>query len=485
MTWHSLRLLVVTCPPEPNLAVLAHASLDAIVLHCADSYGAVPSVAATRPDVPLIVLADADAEASLRLIEAGADDVLPSTAPMTDIMRAVQHAVARTQREQGAFEMDLAPAAPAVVPPQLEAIGRLAGGVAQDFNNLLMIIEGNAERLLTALPEDDPQRGRVAAISAASRRGVVLTQKLLAFGRRQPIMPAPIDLNAIITDCAPLLRRRLGRAVRLVVHLHPDLPQVRVDRAQIVQVLSNLARTAGEAMPAGGTFTITSDITDVDAEMRRSRPWLATGRFVRLQFTDSGAGIEEHSLPHVFEPFFTPGASRGDGLDLPSVYGVVKQSGGFIWIDSEVGHGTRITVLLPPLGVEERSASRAQRAAPRVLLVEDDDEVRELLIDVLNSHGLRVTSVGSAEEALAVASPDTFDLLLTDIGLPGATGTELARQIRRRSPHLPVLFISGQSGDVFDDGELASPRGFLQKPFSSRALVASLQELLQAKTEGR
>jgi signal transduction histidine kinase/CheY-like chemotaxis protein len=483
MTWHNLRLILVTCPPDPNLDGLAAASLDAVVLQCAGQYGPVASITATRPDLPLVVLAEVDADTSLRLIGAGADEVLPPDAPVIDIMRAVQRALARRQRERGAWE-DGTPHAPLdrSIPPQLEAIGRLAGGVAQDFNNLLMIIEGNAERLLTALPAGDPQRDRVAAISAASRRGVVLTQKLLAFGRRQPLIPAPLDLNAIITDCAPLLRRRLGRDVRLVTELDPDLPQVRADRTQVVQVLSNLARTAAEAMSNGGTFAVTTDTITVDADMRRSRPWLTSGRFVRLQFTDSGAGIEEHSLPHVFEPFFTPGGSRGDGLDLPSVYGVVKQNGGFIWIDSQAGQGTRITILLPPLGVTEGTATSPALAAPRVLLVEDDEEVRELLIDVLNSHGLHVTPVGSAEEALTVEAQETFDLLLTDIGLPGASGTDLARQIRRRSPRLPILFISGQSGDIFgDEGELDSPRGFLQKPFSSRALVASLQELLQGR----
>jgi two-component system, cell cycle sensor histidine kinase and response regulator CckA len=488
MTWHNLRVLLVTSPPEPNLDVIAAASLDAIVLQCDGNCVPVGAVAATRPEVPLIVLADADEATSLRLIGAGADEVLPLAASMVDIVRVAQQALTRKQREHGTFDIDLAPAAPMIeagtIPPQLEAIGRLAGGVAQDFNNLLMIIEGNAERLLAALPDDDPQRARVAAISAASRRGVVLTQKLLAFGRRQPVTPSPVDLNSIITDCAPLLRRRLGRGIRLVTQLDPDLPQVRADRAQMVQVLSNVARTAAEAMPDGGTFTIASDTTAVDAEMRRSRPWLASGHYVRLQLTDSGAGIEERSLPHVFEPFYVPGGSRGDGLDLPSVYGVVKQSGGFIWIDSQTGKGTRITILLPPLGAAERRASQANATAPRVLLVEDDDEVRELLIDVLNSHGLRVTPVGSAEEAITVEAQQTFDLLLTDIGLPGATGTELARQIRRRSPRLPILFISGQSGDIFgEDGELDSPRGFLQKPFSSRALVASLTELLQPQRE--
>jgi two-component system cell cycle sensor histidine kinase/response regulator CckA len=425
-----------------------------------------------------------DHDTSLKLIAAGADEVLSVSSPIPDITRAIEHARARKQRAHGpgtgeppSLSGDGPP-----VPPQLEAIGRLAGGVAQDFNNLLMIIEGNVERLLTTLPVDDPQRARVAAISAASRRGVVLTQKLLAFGRRQPVAAFPVDLNAIIGDCAPLLRRRLGPRIELVTKLAADVPQVRADRTQVVQVLSNLARTASEAMPSGGTFTIATDTMIVDADMRRTRPWLAAGRFVRLQFSDCGAGIEEQLLPHVFEPFFSATGSRGDGLDLPAVYGVVKQSGGFIWIDSDAGRGTRVTILLPPIAVEDGNAAASEPnvSAPHVLLVEDDDEIRALLIDVLNSHGLRVTPVGSAEEALVADEDDGFDLLLTDVGLPGASGPDLAREVRRKSPRLPVLFISGQSGDIFEDGgQLDSPRAFLQKPFSSRALVTSLQELLK------
>lgn len=482
MAWHNLRLLLITSPPEPNLDAVATASVDALVLQSTGQSVPVGSITATRPELPLIVLAEADEPALLRLIAAGADEVLHPATPLAEIVRGIQRACARKQRIHESLSHDLPVRARdgEPIPPQLEAIGRLAGGVAQDFNNLLMVIEGNTERLLTALPPDDPMRGRVAAISAASRRGVALTQKLLAFGRRQPLAAAPLDLNAIISDCAPMLRRRLGSAVTLAMRLDADLPQVRADRAQIVQVLSNLARTAAEAMPTGGTFTIEGDTQVVDADMRRTRPWLTPGRYVRLQFSDTGNGIEEELLPHMFEPFFAPDGSRGDGLDLPSVYGVVKQSGGFIWINSRVGEGTRITILLPPLGVEEPTELHAPRAIqPHVLLVEDEDEVRELLIDVLSSNGLRVTPVASAEEALAIESKHTFDLLLTDVGLPGASGPELAREVRRRSPLLPVLFISGQSRDTFEpEGHVDSPRGFLQKPFSSRQLVASLHELL-------
>ncbi len=477
MTWHSLRFIFITTPPEPNLDALAAASVDAIVLQSTGQFVSVASVTATRPELPLIVLADVDENTALRLIAAGADDVLASGTPMPDIVRAIHHAFAR-KRAHGPRIGDQSTSAGTSrpIPPQLEAIGRLAGGVAEDFNNVLMVIEGNAERLLTALPEDDPQRGRVAAIAAASRRGVVLTQKLLAFGRRQPSAATPVDLNAIVTDCVPLLRRRLGPAIHLVTHLDKDLPQVRVDRAQMVHVLSNLARTAAEAMAGGGTFTITSDTVVVDADMRRTRPWLTTGRFVRLQFSDSGDGIEEQSLPHVFEPFFTLEGSRGDGLDLPSVYGVVKQSGGYIWINSEAGEGTRITILLPPLGVEAlpSQAEGPSASAPHVLLVEDDEEVRELLIDVLNSHGLRVTPVGSAEEALVVESQHAFDLLLTDIGLPGASGPELAKE------DTPAL--AAPAGAVHFGAERRHLRGRTPARLAARVPAEAIQ-LARARRE--
>jgi CheY-like chemotaxis protein len=308
MTWPNLRLLFITSPPEPNLDAIAAASVDGIVLDCAAECDPVASISATRPQLPLIVLANADEETSRRLMKAGAAAVLAPDAPFAEIARAVD----RSSRGSA-------------VPPQAEAI-QAADGVAQEFNNVLMVIDGHAEQLLAGLPQGDPRRARVAAISAASRRGALLTQKLLAFGRP--------DRNA------------------------------------------------------------------------------------------------------------TPPAT-------------------------------------PPAVVEEpRSDSRAPTThTPHVLLVEDDEAVRELLIDMLRSHGLRVTPVGSAEEALA--SGHAFDLLVTDVGLPGASGPALARQVRRRAPGLPVLFISGQSSDlVEDDAQLDAPRGFLQKPFSSRALVARVQELL-------
>ncbi len=513
MKSQNLRLLLITAPFDAPFDGLDAAFVDAVVLQSSGESVPVASVVAALPDLPIVVLADTDRDETLRLIGAGADDVLTLGTPMTEVAGAVERAIVRRGRDgvrssegrpaamgdQGRegdrehlvspdFAVEAltlgAPDAP-IMPPLLESMFRLAGGVAQDFNNLLMIMEGNAERLLAKLESEDPLRERVEAISAAARRGVMLTTKLLAFGRQQRLVQVPVDLNTIVTDASPVLRRRLGPDVRLVTQLDPDLPQVRADRTQLMHVLSNLARTAAEVMPSGGTFTIKTDRAIVDAEMRRSRPWLASGPYVRIQLTDTGAGIAENALPHVFEPFFAPKNGRGDGLDLPSVYGVVKQSGGFIWFDSRVEHGTRVTILLPPLGVSQpRSEGSAE--GPHVLLVEDDEEVRELLLDVLTSHGLQVTAVGSAEDALLLSTQGEFDLLVTDIGLPGANGPQLARQIRRRSPHMPLLFISGHSGDIFEEeGDFGAPSAFLQKPFSSRTLFASLQDLLgqRAATE--
>jgi signal transduction histidine kinase len=486
MTGHELQILFVADGPDPNLARFSTTALDAIVLQGGSDRVVVASAASTRPDVPIVVVADVDDGGALQLIQSGADEVLPLGATTADVGRAVRHARARRVREissQGAHTVPVE-AETSTVPPQIEAMGRLAGGVAQDFNNLLMIVEGNAERLLSALPDDDPHRDRVAAIWAASRRGVALTQKLLAFDRGQPLMPGPTDLNAIVTDCAPLLRGRLGRSIRLVTHLKAGLPQVRADRSQIVQVLIDIARTAAAASSNGGSFTITSDVVVVDAEMRRARPWLTSGTFVRLQFAVMDVGAEDRSRPLVLDPGYSEGGASGDGLHLHSVHRVVEQSGGFMWVENPIGQGARITILLPPLGADERSAAHASPSVPRVLLVEDDDEVRELLIDILNSHGLHVMPVASAEEALGAETRGPVDLLLTDLGLPGASGADLAKELRRRVPRLPVLFISGHTGDVLHGEQaLDPPCAFLQKPFSARALVTSLHKLLESRRE--
>jgi PAS domain S-box-containing protein len=369
-----------------------------------------------------------------------------------------------------------------VASQRLEAVGRLVGGIAHDFNNLLLVISGQTERLMDGLDAAHPLRGAAAAVQRAAERAAALTHQLLAFGRRQMLIPSPIELNTVVADMDALLRHSVGKDVSLVTQLGQNLPRIRADRAQIEQVLVNLAVNARDAMPHGGRLTVATDAFSVTPEVRRSRPWLTDGPFVRLQVVDNGIGIPADVLPHVFEPFFTtkpPG--EGTGLGLATVYGVVKQSGGFIWMDSLQGQGTRVTILLPPVEAvvpEPMTAPPPGSDSAVVLLVEDEDAVRELLVTVLERAGFEVHAASTAEEALEVERRRRFDVLLTDVLLPHVTGPELAREIRRRAPHMRVLFMSGYAGDTLDAAESGGPRAFIQKPFSSRALVARVRELL-------
>jgi CheY-like chemotaxis protein len=296
------------------------------------------------------------------------------------------------------------------------------------------------------------------------------------------LIPSPIDLNTVVGDMEALLRHGVGKDVAVVTELTYNLPRVRADRAQIEQVLVNLAANARDAMPEGGQLTLTTDVFAVTDELRRSRPWLTDGNFVRLQVTDTGVGVSPDALPHLFEPFFTtkPGGP-GSGLGLATVYGVVKQSGGFIWVDSHPGQGTRVTLLLPAVEatVQEPMTTRpAPRENAVVLLVEDEEAVRELLTSALERAGFEVHAATSGEEALELERQRRFDLLVTDVVLPKITGPQLAREIRHRSPETRVLFMSGYAGDSLDAAESGGPRTFIQKPFSSRALVDRVRELL-------
>jgi two-component system cell cycle sensor histidine kinase/response regulator CckA len=472
------------------VAALRDATAHAIVLQSQEPGPALAELLTARDDIPVIVLADVDEPGSLSLVSQGAEHVLSFHAPLHEVASAVRYAIAR--RSRAARPRPAAPGG-SVFPdaPQLQAIARLSGGIAHEFNNLLTVIEANVEQLQQALPPGSGLREAANGVSSAARQAAVLTRQLLAFGRQQTLIPAPTDVNAIVNEAVPVLRRAMGDAVRVSTELARDLPPVRVDRDQMMEVISNLAATAQEAMPDGGTFTIATDVHGVTDEERRHRPWLPGGRFVRLRVTDSGFGMEEQALPHLFEPFFSaPASGRGKGLTLSSVYGVVKQSGGYIWADSRVNRGTSVTILLPPLEPVAQSWPAApepkERLPFRILLVEDTDAVRQTLTSMLEMHGFTVTAASSAEEALEFARTVRFDLLLTDVALPGRNGAELAAEFRRGAPGTPVLFMSGYTANSIDPQDLDTPRAFLQKPFPVQMLVERIHELLAwARERGR
>ncbi|MGE0316150.1 MAG: ATP-binding protein, partial [Lautropia sp.] len=456
----SFRVLLVSAPFE---VVSPLPAVDAIVVHGADAPLHLRAVVAAAGGVPVVLVADADARVSAAWIAEGADDVVPAGAAAPTIDAAVRRAVARHGRAPGAARQDGAspqesaaagPEAPHAAPqpmpqavPQVTALTRLAGGVAHDFNNLLLVIAGQTDRLRELMPADPAFRGPLDAIAGAASRAGTVTQQLLAISRRQMLVPDTLELNAVVLEAVPALASRLGAAVQIVTHLAHGLPAVQADRAQLVEALSSLTAHAGESMPDGGLLTLATDLVSVSGSMRRQRPWLPTGEFIRLRITDTGSGIEQSVLPHVFEPFSdVDDPIRPRGLGLASVYSTIKQSGGYIWIDSAPGRGTEVTLLLPravdPAAAGTRSARApetvaraAERAAnapgPRVLLVEDEQEVRQLLAAMLERQGMMVAAVESAEAGLVEAEQHRFDILISDVVLPGRSGPELAREVRQ------------------------------------------------------
>jgi two-component system cell cycle sensor histidine kinase/response regulator CckA len=370
---------------------------------------------------------------------------------------------------------------------RMAALGRLAGGVAHDFNNLLLVIGGQVERLQDALPPGSELRQSVDAIGAAAERAAILTDQLLSFGRRQMLTPQVTDLAALLSEMEPQLRSRLGSSIDLQLEIAPDLPSICADRPRLRQVVRHLADNAKDAMPNGGTLTIAVDSAEVDPDLRRRWSYLAAGkRFVRLRVIDTGGGMDPDVLPHVFEPFFTTkGRGRGAGMGLASVYGIVKQSAGYVFVERTGPEGTCVTILLPPLETRDengRSSPQAARAdlpeRPRILLVEDEMAVREMLADGLAMHGFDVVSAETAEQAELLAREQTFDLLLSDIDLPGQNGAELAASLRNRFPDLAIVLMSGYP----DDGAIAAAgldgQAVLRKPFSLANLVSRIRDTL-------
>jgi signal transduction histidine kinase/CheY-like chemotaxis protein len=489
--WTTPSVLLVTVPPPLEAAALKASAADAIVVRALDGDPPIEALAAVRPDLPIIVLDDADELREIALLSRGADGVLPTTSGIHEIARAVRLALARRRHLVKPRPASSTAGASFPDAPQLKAIARLSGGIAHEFNNLLTVIEANVEQLGQGLPRDGGLREAADGIASAAREAAVLTRQLLAFGRQQTLMPAAVDINRLVADAGRLVKVALGEQIRVVTESGQNLPHVRVDRDQMVEVLSNLALTAREAMPGGGTLTILTDLHQVTGAERDQRPWLPNGRFVRIRVSDTGLGMEEQALPHLFEPFFTANADgRGAGLAMSSVYGVVKQSGGFIWADSRVNNGTTVTILLPPLEMPaprrpDRPEKPSTTPALRVLLVEDTDAVRQTLTGMLEWHGFSVTACASAEEALEFAKTLRFDVLLTDVALPSSSGPELAAAFRRISSATPVIFMSGYSANSIDPRDLDTPRAFLQKPFPIQTLVERIQEIVAWARERR
>ena len=379
---------------------------------------------------------------------------------------------------------------------KMEAVGRLAGGIAHDFNNLLMVISGYSEFLLDRVGPDPALRGPTQEIAGAAQRASALTRQLLAFSRKQMMAPKILDLNEVVTENLKMLTRVIGEDIDLVMIPEATLGAVRADAGQIDQVIMNLAVNARDAMPSGGKLTIETSNVSLDEEYSRFHAPLRPGDYVMLTISDTGMGMDSETQSHIFEPFFTTKGLKGTGLGLSTVYGIVKQSGGYIWVYSESGKGTTFKIYLPR--VSERAESHAVVASAEsaavtepgtetLLLVEDETNLRYLARQFLEKQGYRVIEAadGAVAMQIAVAHEGVIHLLLTDVIMPGMNGRELAQRISEIRPNTKVLYMSGYTENVIGhNGTLDAGVRLLQKPFTLRELKSKVREVLDSTPPG-
>jgi PAS domain S-box-containing protein len=375
---------------------------------------------------------------------------------------------------------------------KMEAVGRLAGGIAHDFNNLLMVISGYSEFLLERLGAEPHLRGPAQEIASAAERASSLTRQLLAFSRKQMLAPRIVNLNDVATENIKMLTRMIGEDVDLVMVPSPNLWPVRADAGQIEQVIMNLAVNARDAMPSGGKLTIETSNVTLDEDYARLHAPLPAGDYVMVAISDTGNGMDNETQSHIFEPFFTTKGTKGTGLGLSTVYGIVKQSGGYIWVHSDVGRGTTFKIYLPRvLATGEPAAHvatpvdfrKVEPGTETILLVEDEANLRYLARQYLEKQGYKVIEAadGAVAMQIAVAHDKTIHLLLTDVIMPGMNGRELAQRICEIRPNVKVLYMSGYTENVIGhNGMLDAGVRLLQKPFNLRDLKGKVREVLDA-----
>ncbi|MEQ1353025.1 MAG: PAS domain S-box protein [Candidatus Acidiferrum sp.] len=370
---------------------------------------------------------------------------------------------------------------------KMEAVGRLAGGVAHDFNNLLMVIKGHTELLLNVLPIPAPAQKKIEQIERAADRATALTRQLLAFSRMQVLQPRVMNVNGVVEEMGKLLPRLIGEDIDLILRISADLGVIRADASQMEQIIMNLAVNARDAMPGGGKLLIETSNVELDHAYSFVHPLVPPGRYVLLAVSDTGTGMDAETQAHIFEPFFTTKVQgKGTGLGLATVYGVVKQSGGYIWVYSEVGKGTSFKIYLPRVDqveeeVPDESSTEAPRGAGTILLAEDELEVREVAREFLESGGYTVLEARDGADALQLSEKHagTIDLLVTDMVMPGITGQELAARLQAKRQGLQVIFMSGYSEYAAAESVHSDPAlRLLSKPFSRALILRAVHDLL-------
>jgi CheY-like chemotaxis protein len=370
----------------------------------------------------------------------------------------------------------------------MEAMGQLAGGIAHDFNNLLTVILGHSEFLLKRKESPGVSRSRVEEIRKAAERGAWLTNQLLAYSRNQLLEPTVLQINSVVEDMDGMLRCVLGEDIALELVVDPDLGWAKVDPGQLQQIVLNLAGNARDAMPKGGRLRVKTLNFSLQGKAQKPQLFIDPGEYVGLVVQDTGTGIDAETRAHIFEPFFTTKEKgKGTGLGLATVYGIVKQSGGYIWVESELGHGSSFHTLLPRVAPPVKSYPVQERLDFRpggetVLLVEDDPGVRKMSAEVLRNSGYNVIVAVNAVDALRLAEKHKgqMDLLLTDVVMPGMTGPELAGRFSVLFPRVQVLYMTGYTDDaMMHHGFRKHARRLLQKPFTHEALERSVCEALE------
>jgi CheY-like chemotaxis protein len=368
-------------------------------------------------------------------------------------------------------------------------VGRLAGGVAHDFNNVLTALFGYTDLVLEDLPPNSRARQDVEEIRKAAERAAALTRQLLAFSRQQVLAPVVLSVNELVEDIDKMLHRLIGEDIELRLTLARDAGNVRADPGQLQQVLMNLVVNARDAMPTGGKLLIETGNTELTEHYAELHPPVVPGPYVMLAVTDTGSGMDTETKARIFEPFFTTKEKgRGTGLGLSTVYGIVKQSGGYIWVYSEPGRGTTFKLYLPRVGAAAEALPARRETATlsgteTILLAEDDEMLRPLARGVLEKLGYTVLAAENADQALSVAGAHAgpIHLLVSDVVMPGTSGRELARRLAPTRPDMRVLYVSGYTDDaIVHHGMLEPGLNFLQKPFTPAVLARRVREVLDA-----